>query len=59
MAIQQGSGIEIQDQASVTKPKHLRVRVVDNAKDGRPAVNVNLPIGIRAQCLGGGAGGGS
>lgn len=46
MAIQQGGGIEVQDQASVTKPKNLRVRVVDNAKDGRPAVNVNLPIGM-------------
>jgi hypothetical protein len=46
MAIQQGSRVEIEDPASVTKPKHLRVRVVDNAKDGSPAVNVNLPIGV-------------
>jgi hypothetical protein len=46
MAILQGSGIDVQDQGSVTSPKHLRVRVVDNAKDGRPAVNANLPIGM-------------
>jgi len=46
MAIQQGNSVEIKDPSSVTKPKHLRVRVVDNAKDGRPAVNVNLPIGM-------------
>jgi hypothetical protein len=26
--------------------KHLRIRVVDNAKEGRPAVNVKLPISV-------------
>lgn len=47
MAIQEGSiGIEAQTAATqpVTEPKSLRVRVVDNAEDGRPAVNVTLPI---------------
>lgn len=26
--------------------KFLRVKVVDNTKAGRPAVNVNMPIGV-------------
>ena len=26
--------------------KHLRIRVVDNAKEGHPAVNVKLPIAV-------------
>jgi hypothetical protein len=46
MTVQQGNKIDTEDQAPVTKAKSLRVRVVDNAKDGRPAVNVNLPIGM-------------
>ncbi len=28
------------------KVKYLRVRVVDNAKDGKPTVNVRMPIGL-------------
>jgi hypothetical protein len=26
--------------------RYLRVRVVDHAKDGRPAVNIKVPIGV-------------
>jgi hypothetical protein len=26
--------------------KSLRIKVVDNAKDGRPAVNIRVPIGV-------------
>jgi hypothetical protein len=46
MTIEQEAGSEIRDQAPVTKAKSLRVKVVDNTKDGRPAVNVNVPIGL-------------
>lgn len=28
------------------KATYLRVKVVDNAKEGRPAVNIKLPIGV-------------
>ncbi len=45
MAIQEGanSGPE---QKLEKKATSLRVKVVDNSKDGRPAVNINLPIGV-------------
>ena len=47
MTVQQGAkSVEIQDQAPMTKAKSLRVKVVDNTKDARPAVNVNVPIGL-------------
>ena len=26
--------------------KHLRIRVVDHSKEGRPAVNVRMPMGV-------------
>lgn len=26
--------------------RHLRIRVVDTAKEGRPAVNINIPVGV-------------
>jgi hypothetical protein len=32
------------DQA--VKPKSLRIKVVDHAKEGRPAVNINMPISV-------------
>jgi hypothetical protein len=35
-----------QDQEPEKKPKSLRVRVVDHSKDGRPAVNIRVPIGV-------------
>lgn len=28
------------------KARSLRIKVVDNTKDGRPPVNVNMPIGV-------------
>ncbi len=28
------------------KVKYLRVKVVDNAKDGKPTVNIRMPIGL-------------
>lgn len=34
------------DQESAKKARSLRVRVVDNSKDGRPAVNIKVPIGV-------------
>jgi hypothetical protein len=46
MTVQQRNDVEIEDQAPVAKAKSLRVKVVDNAKDARPAVNVNVPIGL-------------
>jgi hypothetical protein len=46
MTVRQSNKAEIEDPAPVTKAKSLRVRVLDNAKDGRPAVNVNVPIGM-------------
>lgn len=39
MAVQQG-------QRSDQKPRTLRVRVVDNSKEGHPVVNVTVPIAV-------------
>lgn len=33
-------------QQAQAKPKYLRVKVVDDLKDGRPAIRVNIPIGL-------------
>jgi hypothetical protein len=33
-------------QQAEAKPKHLRVKVVDHLKEGAPAVNVNIPVGV-------------
>lgn len=38
------TGVEVHE--PIKKAKMLRVRVVDLAKDGKPVVNVNMPIGI-------------
>jgi hypothetical protein len=46
MTVQEEAKTEVQDQEPEKKAKSLRVRVVDNAKDGRPAVNIKLPIGV-------------
>jgi hypothetical protein len=35
-----------QESESENKPRVLRVRVVNTAKDGRPAVNIKVPIGV-------------
>jgi hypothetical protein len=46
MTVQEETKTEVQDQEPEKKAKSLRVRVVDNAKDGRPAVNIKLPVGV-------------
>jgi hypothetical protein len=46
MPVQQSVEREVQAQKQVNKAKVLRVKVVDNGKDGRPAVNIRLPIGV-------------
>jgi hypothetical protein len=46
MPVQQSVESEVQDQKQVNKAKVLRVKVVDNGKDGHPAVNIRLPIGV-------------
>jgi hypothetical protein len=37
---------EALDQERGEGVKHLRVKVMDNSKDGRPAVNIRVPIGV-------------
>jgi hypothetical protein len=46
MAMRQELKSGVQDQEPEKKARFLRVKVVDNTKDGRPAVNINLPIGV-------------
>jgi hypothetical protein len=46
MTLEQHNDVEIQGHAPVAKPTSLRIKVVDNTKDARPAVNVNVPIGL-------------
>jgi hypothetical protein len=46
MVIQDGANCGVQDQQPEKKAKSLRVKVVDNTKDGSPAVNIRLPIGV-------------
>jgi hypothetical protein len=36
----------MQDQESEKAAKYLRVRVVDNDKKDRPAVNIKVPVGV-------------
>jgi hypothetical protein len=36
----------VQDQKPDQKTEFLRVRVVDNTKDDRPAVNIKVPVGV-------------
>jgi hypothetical protein len=36
----------MQDQESEKAAKYLRVKVVDHAREGRPAVNIKVPIGV-------------
>lgn len=36
----------VQDGKPQAKAKSLRITVVDKTKDGRPAVNIRLPIGV-------------
>lgn len=39
MAVEQGAGAE------AARPRWLRVKVVDHAREGDPAVNIKMPIG--------------
>jgi len=36
----------MQGQEPETAAKYLRLRVVDHTKEGRPAVNIKVPIGV-------------
>jgi len=36
----------MQGQESAKAAKYLRVKVVDHAKEGRPAVNIKVPVGV-------------
>ena len=45
MTIQDGAG-RVQDQEPKKKARSLRVKVVDHSKEGRPAVNIRVPIGL-------------
>lgn len=36
----------VQEPEAPAKARYLRVKVVDNAKEGRPSVNVRMPIGV-------------
>ena len=42
----QAAASGVQDKEPERKARSLRVKVVDNAKDGRPAVNIKVPIGL-------------
>jgi hypothetical protein len=46
MANQEEAELPEQDREPEKKAKTLRVKVVDNSKDGRPAVNIRVPIGV-------------
>jgi hypothetical protein len=49
MTIQDGGregGAEMQGQDPEKAAKYLRVKVVDHTKEGRPAVNIKVPVGV-------------
>lgn len=46
MVTQEEAKSGVQDQGLEKKAASLRVKVVDNTKDGSPAVNIKLPIGV-------------
>jgi len=46
MVTQEEAKTGVKDQTPEKKVKSLRVKVVDNTKDGRPVVNIKLPIGV-------------
>lgn len=46
MTVQQGVGSAVQDQVPSKKATSLRIKVVDNGKDGRPAVSIKLPMAV-------------
>jgi hypothetical protein len=39
-----GAGCEVKGRRKAAK--YLRVKVVDHTKEGRPAVNIKVPIGV-------------
>jgi hypothetical protein len=39
-------GEKIQDRTVGLKARTLRIRVLDDSQDGRPAVNIRMPIGV-------------
>jgi hypothetical protein len=41
---EEGTGME--DQKPEVAARYLRLRVVDHTKEGRPAVNVKVPVGV-------------
>ena len=41
-----GNNNAVEAQEPRGQAKSLRIKVVDNAKDGRPAVNIRVPIGV-------------
>jgi hypothetical protein len=45
MSVQQGANGRI-DPEPESEPRLLRVRVVDHTKEGRPAVNIKVPLGV-------------
>ena len=45
MAVQQATN-SVEGHESEKAPTFMRVKVVDTAKDGRPAVNIKVPIGV-------------
>jgi hypothetical protein len=46
MTVQEGANSAVQDQTPEKKARSLRVKVVDNTKDGHPAVNIKVPVGV-------------
>ncbi len=46
MIMQEGVKSVVQDQEAEKMARTLRVKVVDNTKDGRSAVNIKVPIGV-------------
>jgi hypothetical protein len=46
MAMQEAANSGVHDQEPEKRTRYVRVKVVDNTKDGRPAVNIHVPIGV-------------
>lgn len=45
MAVEQGAGAGVES-GEAASPRWLRVKVVDHAREGDPAVNIKMPIGL-------------
>jgi len=46
MTVPETTNEALRDPASNQKAKYLRVKVVDNTKDGRAPVNIKMPVGV-------------